>query len=326
MSFSRLKLLVLSLRDLIPATTPVVLIALTLIIGAFWLLDPTPPKRLVLATGAEQSAYEVLGRRYREALAPFGIEVELRSSAGSAENLASLQSASSGVDVAFVQGGTYRRPPGENTEDDIGLVSLGSLFYEPVWLFYREDSARRLLKKPRLEAITELKGWRMNAGAPGSGVKVLAEELLELNGLATQDMLLSHLANTPAVVELLEARTDAMLFVSAQPGAHIDPNALAAFVQDNILEPPARPRVVSVIPEMPVTPVGKIFKPKLREIAAGEAARELLAQEGLSGEVSVDAITDPSRGLYLSVSAPPDKAEKAERLLKKFPVKVELRP
>ncbi|MGY3445163.1 AMP-binding protein [Bradyrhizobium sp. USDA 4473] len=117
-----------------------------------------------------------------------------------------------------------------------------------------------------------------------------------------------------------------MLFVSAQPGAQIDPNALAAFVQENILEPPARPRVVSVIAEMPVTPVGKIFKPKLREIAAGEAARELLALEGLSGEVSVDAITDPSRGLYLSVKAPPDKAETAERLLKKFPVKVEVRP
>jgi fatty-acyl-CoA synthase len=115
-----------------------------------------------------------------------------------------------------------------------------------------------------------------------------------------------------------------MLFVSAQPGTHIDPQALAAFVQDNILEPPARPRIVSVFTEMPVTPVGKIFKPKLREIAAGEAARELLKLEGLS-EVSVDAITDPSRGLYLSVSAPPDKAETAERLLKKFPVKVELR-
>lgn len=115
-----------------------------------------------------------------------------------------------------------------------------------------------------------------------------------------------------------------MLFVSAQPGAQIDSQELTAFVQDNILEPPARPRVVSVIAEMPVTPVGKIFKPKLREIAAGEAARELLRLEGLD-EVSVDAITDPSRGLYLSVSAPPDKAETAERLLKKFPVKIELR-
>ena len=61
------------------------------------------------------------------------------------------------------------------------------------------------------------------------------------------------------------------------------------------------------------------------EIAAGEAARELLAREGLSDEVSVEAITDPSRGLYLSVSAPADKAETAERLLKTFPVKVELR-
>ena len=98
-----------------------------------------------------------------------------------------------------------------------------------------------------------------------------------------------------------------MLFVSAQPGVSIDPQALSAFVQENILEPPARPRAVSVIAEMPVTPIGKIFKPKLREIAAGEAARELLAAEGLSNDVSVEAITDPSRGLFLRVTATPDR-------------------
>jgi len=115
-----------------------------------------------------------------------------------------------------------------------------------------------------------------------------------------------------------------MLFVSAKAGINIDPQALAAFVRDNIPEPPARPRAVSVIAEMPVTPVGKIFKPKLREIAAGEAARELLAAEGLSNDVSVEAITDPSRGLFLRVKASPDKAIAAERLLKKFPVKVEV--
>jgi fatty-acyl-CoA synthase len=115
-----------------------------------------------------------------------------------------------------------------------------------------------------------------------------------------------------------------MLFVSTQPGVTINPQELAAFVQENIPEPPARPRAVSVIAEMPVTPVGKIFKPKLREIAAGEAARELLAAEGLSGEVSVEPITDPSRGLFLRVKATADKAQTAERLLKKFPVKIEM--
>ena len=114
-----------------------------------------------------------------------------------------------------------------------------------------------------------------------------------------------------------------MLFVSPQPGATIDPQALMAFVQDKILEPPAQPRAVCLVAEMPVTPVGKIFKPKLREMAAVDAARELLKAEGLSNDVHVEAITDPSRGLYLLLTAPTDKAAIAMRLLQKFPVRIE---
>jgi fatty-acyl-CoA synthase len=115
-----------------------------------------------------------------------------------------------------------------------------------------------------------------------------------------------------------------MLFVSVQPGADIDPHALEAFVQERILEPPARPRAVSIVAEMPVTPVGKIFKPKLREIAAREAARELLAMEGLSTDVEVEAVTDPSSGLYLRVKAAPDRAEMTKKLLQRFPVRIAL--
>jgi fatty-acyl-CoA synthase len=115
-----------------------------------------------------------------------------------------------------------------------------------------------------------------------------------------------------------------MLFVSVQPGANIDQQALADFVQDRILESPARPRAVRVVTEMPVTPIGKIFKPKLREIAAGEAARELLAAEGLSKDVTVEAVTDPARGLYLRVMATPDHAAAAKQLLQRFPVKIEV--
>ncbi|MDR3469864.1 MAG: AMP-binding protein [Xanthobacteraceae bacterium] len=115
-----------------------------------------------------------------------------------------------------------------------------------------------------------------------------------------------------------------MLFVAAQPGATIDSNALAAFVQDRIIEPPARPRAVAVLADMPLTPIGKIFKPKLREIAAQEAARLLLAAEQLSDTASVEAITDPSRGLYLRITAGKDAAEKVQRLLQQFPVRVEI--
>ena len=102
---------------------------------------------MVLATGAEQGAYAEFGKRYQVLLRQHGVSVELRTTQGAAENLALLRDPRFGVDMAFVQGGAdaKARRPGEDGADD-SLVSLGSLFYEPVWLFYREDSAARLLK------------------------------------------------------------------------------------------------------------------------------------------------------------------------------------
>jgi fatty-acyl-CoA synthase len=134
----------------------------------------------------------------------------------------------------------------------------------------------------------------------------------------------------PGVALAAAARPDTyagevpMLFVSVQPGAQVDPQALAAFVQEKILEPPARPRAVSIVAEMPVTPVGKIFKPRLREIAACDAARELLATEGLAENVSVEATTCATRGLYLLVTAMPHHAATAKQLLERFPLRTEI--
>jgi fatty-acyl-CoA synthase len=75
---------------------------------------------------------------------------------------------------------------------------------------------------------------------------------------------------------------------------------------------------------MPVTPVGKIFKPKLREIAACDAARELLSAEGLADNVRVEALTGATRGLYLLVTASPHHAAAAKERLERFPLKVEI--
>ena len=113
---------------------PFVLLALLLLLLAYVLLDPTPPKRVVLATGAPQGAYSEFGKRYATALAKHGITVELRGTQGAAENLALLRDPASGVDLAFVQGGADVERRGED-EVDASLRSLGSMFYEPVWLF-----------------------------------------------------------------------------------------------------------------------------------------------------------------------------------------------
>ncbi|MBA3589968.1 TAXI family TRAP transporter solute-binding subunit [Methylibium sp.] len=201
-------------RDLLVTGGPFVLIALALLVLAYWALDPTPPKKVTLATGPEQGAYAEFGQRYKAHLQRFGIEVELRATQGSSENLKLLQDPKSGVDFAFVQGGAGRlRRNDEGPPPD--LVSLGSLFYEPVWLFYREAAAKEKLGSEQLESLAQLKGWRVNIGAPGSGVTNLMLRLFDANGLAPQDLVVQRLGNTPAVVSLFAGETDALVYTSA---------------------------------------------------------------------------------------------------------------
>jgi TRAP-type uncharacterized transport system substrate-binding protein len=211
----------LSARDLAATAAPFVLLAFLLLWLAFKVLQPTPPKKVVLATGPEQGAYAEFGKRYAEELKRFGIDVELRTTAGAAENLKLLRDESSGVDIAFMQGGAsdaiYRID-----EEGIGppLVSLGNLFYEPVWVFYRDDAARRVLgtrapAKPSLRSLTELRGMRLNIGAEGSGAANLLNKLLRANRVEPAEVKLSHLPPTPAVVALLGGEIDALAFVSA---------------------------------------------------------------------------------------------------------------
>ena len=136
----------LTLRELLLTAGPFVLLAAGLLWGAYTWLQPNPPRRVVLATGVPQGAYAEFGKRYAAQLARHGITVELRATQGSAENLALLMQPGSGVDIAFVQGGT-RQPPADRAADDSGddpgLRSQGRMFHEPVWLFYHQDIARR---------------------------------------------------------------------------------------------------------------------------------------------------------------------------------------
>lgn len=210
----------LSLRDLVATAGPFLLLGVALVALAYGILDPTPPRRVTMATGVSQGAYAEFGRRYAALLKEHGIEVTLRNTQGAAENLALLRDDTSGVDIGFAQGGATA------TVDD-GLVALGSVFHEPVWLFYREASAQRLLGRsggagpaatrdaPALTSLAQLAGWKLNVGAEGSGVPPLMDRLLQANGIAPGSITLSRLPLTPAVVELLEGRIDAMVLASA---------------------------------------------------------------------------------------------------------------
>jgi hypothetical protein len=199
-----------SLRDLLLSAGPFALLAIGLLVLAYLWLDPTPPRQVTLATGPAQSAYDEFGKRYQKALAANGIEVRLLASEGSSANLQLLREGK--ADLGFVQGGSSEQGAKER---DTGIESLGSLFVEPIWLFYREDAAKKVESTGNLGALPQLAGLRLNVGTAGSGVPALMTKLFEANNIAPDAIRLSSLEQTPATVAFLAGELDALVFASA---------------------------------------------------------------------------------------------------------------
>ena len=205
-----LKLILLSLRDLIVSAGPVVFIVVGALAAAYWYLDPQPPKTVTLATGPDGSAYAEFGQRYASAFKANGIEVVLKPTDGAADNLQMLRNGE--ADVGFVRGGSADPV----ADDEAGLMSLGSLFYEPLWLFYRSDAARKIDPvTATLTALPQLKTLRINIDKQGSGVPDIVEKMFKANHIEARTLRLSNLEPAPAVDALLAGKLDVVVLASA---------------------------------------------------------------------------------------------------------------
>ena len=112
---------------------------------------PTPPSKISIATAFKGGAYELFGYRYREILAGSHVNLDVRLSKGSVENLRLLQDKKSDVQVAFVQGGI------SNGKQEPGVLSLGRINYYRAgvdcalaWRLCRRSRARVQLRARRL--------------------------------------------------------------------------------------------------------------------------------------------------------------------------------
>jgi TRAP-type uncharacterized transport system substrate-binding protein len=215
-----------SVRELLVSFGPFILIGIVLLAGAYFLLDPQPPKRVVLLTGPERSAYEEFGRRYAAELKRHGITVELRQTAGARENLRMLRNPKEKADFAFIQGGASERinaaqEQKKDIEEALEIESLGSLFYEPVWLFYREDAAKKISKDGVLAGIPALRGLRVNVGGRGSGAPGVMTRIMNANHVDREEIKRTTLPDDQAVVKLLEGELDAMVMVTAPESPYV---------------------------------------------------------------------------------------------------------
>jgi TRAP transporter TAXI family solute receptor len=183
------------------ATWNVVIATLLIILGVFWVsfhfVRPIPPRTLTMTTGMEGGSFVVLGERYRQVLARDGIQLRLLASSGSIENLSRLRDESKAVEVGFVQGGIGK------PEAASKLVSLGSIFYSPLWVFSRGPD--------RLDDLSLLRGKRISIGPEGSGVRRFAFALLKAADASEPPTELFEYAMADAGKALKDGRLDAVM-------------------------------------------------------------------------------------------------------------------
>jgi TRAP-type uncharacterized transport system substrate-binding protein len=194
----------MALRDFLRNNWPAVAIAVTVVaavIAAIVILLSMPPRTIVMATGSEGGTFYDVGERYRAALGSSGVEVRLVPTAGSAENLALLLDPHSGVSVGLIQDGTVGAGASSNK-----LESLGTVFYEPLWLFHKHG----LRHLPG-----DLLGQRISVGPVGSGTRALSVELLKRNGIDGQNSELLALPTKESGEKLLAGEIDVMLTLNA---------------------------------------------------------------------------------------------------------------
>ncbi|MFM9968269.1 MAG: TAXI family TRAP transporter solute-binding subunit [Burkholderiales bacterium] len=203
----KIKISEISRRDLAMIGLPALVIVIAAFWGAYQFVKPAPPDSFVMSTGREDGAYHAVGLRYKELLAKNGISVQLKTSAGAVENLSRLADENSDVEVGLVQAGTGA------SDEYPGLVTLGSVYYEPIWIFYRG---------PKLEdELRRLRGKRIAIGSVGSGTHKIATQLLLVNDAWAPPTQISDLSGEAGAKALRQGSLDVLFIVGPVESATI---------------------------------------------------------------------------------------------------------
>lgn len=189
-----------------------VLVIIGFVIAYFFFVPPPPPKVFKIATGSKSGAYNAFAEKYRDILAKDGFTLEIVNTKGSIENLELLRKGE--VKVAFVQGGTateedkFGKKDAEGNQQPSILASIGSLYYEPLWVFFNRKNGYKTLR--------DLKGARLGIGTVGSGTRPVAVQLLKRNGCFEEADQKNYqsLGGTDCVKKLKAGELDAVFLVA----------------------------------------------------------------------------------------------------------------
>jgi TRAP-type uncharacterized transport system substrate-binding protein len=194
------KLNTLFARGLAAYVSAILLIVLAVGLGAFLFINSAVPTTIIITAGPDGSVFKMYADKYKKILAKQGINLKILPSCGSTDNLKKLTTPKIQVDIGFVQGGEA------SAFDTSALVSLGSISYQPLMIFYRGEPKK---------LISEFKGKRLDIGQRGSGAHSLALDILKVNGIEPgEDTTLVNTVSGDLANALTEDSVDAIFVMS----------------------------------------------------------------------------------------------------------------
>lgn len=186
-------------QGLVVTVSVILFIGMALSATVFMFMEAAAPTTLTIASGPVGSIFQTTAEKYKAILAKNGVTLKILPSEGSLDNFNKLSNPKINVDIGFVLGGQVN---GANTDN---LVSLGSISYQPLMIFYRG---------PFKNLLSEFKGQRLYLGPKGSGTDTLARTILQANGIKPDSN--TTLVNTLAIdpeQALLENSVDAIFMM-----------------------------------------------------------------------------------------------------------------
>jgi len=111
-------------------------------------------------------------------------------------------------------------------------------------------------------------------------------------------------------------------FVTLKAGATVSGEDLRRYLEPLVSEPAALPKYVAILPDLPVTPVGKIYKPALRLLATKHAIESALIGAGLAAAAFEIAASEAENVIHVRNEA---DAAIAKRALQGMPIRYDIR-
>ena len=194
------------------ASRPAILVSVLMgliaaLFTGIWFILPQPPQTLTIATGFPDGLYSQFANHLKTELAKEKITLQIRNTGGSVDNLALINDPNSGIDLAIVQSGVG--DPVKYPE----LLSLAGIFYEPLWVWYRQPAFTK--EGGALTQLSQLQGKRISIGNDGSGTQILSNAILKLNEINADLVKLEKLKPDEAIEKLQKGELDVAFIVAA---------------------------------------------------------------------------------------------------------------